>query len=224
MTETGLEDITFTFKSHTPYSQFSSLTKSPSLPGTSTFISELLALTISHDREPWLRYTWQPSVLLMEMVGTLPITCMHRKLLATNRRGTVCWTKFPRGSSRTHKHTHLDFNILAVDHLNNSHNVIKHKAQFLAVICRDSEVKAKRTWPFFGSTKPPCKAVRGSYRWWWNWFFPLLAECCCCTWRHKPPVWALCHWSQGPELPPGFPVNYNTRTPGRVKTESCMHT
>lgn len=51
------------------------LTYSSSPCGTRMFISELLALTMSQLRESLLRYTWQPSVLLMEMVGTLPSTC-----------------------------------------------------------------------------------------------------------------------------------------------------
>lgn len=42
--------------------------------GIRMFISELLALTMSQLRESLLRQTWQPSVLLMEMVGTLPNT------------------------------------------------------------------------------------------------------------------------------------------------------
>lgn len=50
------------------------LTYSSSPCGTRMFISELLALTMSQLRESLLRYTWQPSVLLMEMVGTLPST------------------------------------------------------------------------------------------------------------------------------------------------------
>lgn len=50
------------------------LTKSPPSVGIRTFISDDLALTISQSREFLLRYTWQPSVLLMEIVGTLPIT------------------------------------------------------------------------------------------------------------------------------------------------------
>lgn len=50
------------------------LTNSPSSLGTRTFISELLALMTSQLRESLLRYTWQPSVLLMEMVGTFPMT------------------------------------------------------------------------------------------------------------------------------------------------------
>lgn len=50
------------------------LTNSPPSLGTRTFISELLALMTSQPRESLLRYTWQPSVLLMEMVGTLPKT------------------------------------------------------------------------------------------------------------------------------------------------------
>lgn len=49
-------------------------TYSSSPCGTRMFISELLALTMSQLRESLLRYTWQPSVLLMEMVGTLPST------------------------------------------------------------------------------------------------------------------------------------------------------
>lgn len=55
-----------------------SLTKSPSSLGTRTFISELLALMTSHWRESLLKYTWQPSVLLMEMEGTFPMTCVVR--------------------------------------------------------------------------------------------------------------------------------------------------
>lgn len=43
------------------------------------FISELLALTISHSSEALLRYTWHPSVLLMEMVGTFPSTCETKR-------------------------------------------------------------------------------------------------------------------------------------------------
>lgn len=38
------------------------------------FISEDLALTISQSNASSLRYMWQPSVLLMEIVGTFPIT------------------------------------------------------------------------------------------------------------------------------------------------------
>lgn len=57
-----------------------------------------------------------------------------------------------------------------------------------------------------------CLSEAGSmlhtYLKWWSWFFPLSAECCCCTWRHKPPVWARFHWSQGPEHLHGSPVNY----------------
>lgn len=54
---------------------FLALTYSSSPCGTRMFISELLALTMSQSSESLLRYTWQPSVLLMEMVGTLPNTC-----------------------------------------------------------------------------------------------------------------------------------------------------
>lgn len=50
------------------------LTNSPSSLGIRTFISELLAVMTWHLMESLLRYTWQPSVLLMEMVGTFPMT------------------------------------------------------------------------------------------------------------------------------------------------------
>lgn len=50
------------------------LTYSSSPCGTRMFISELLALTMSQSSDSLLRYTWQPSVLLMEIVGTLPKT------------------------------------------------------------------------------------------------------------------------------------------------------
>lgn len=39
--------------------------------------------------------------------------------------------------------TYLDLNILAVDHLHNTHNIVKNKAQFLAVVCRESDVIKK---------------------------------------------------------------------------------
>lgn len=32
--------------------------------------------------------------------------------------------------------THLDLDILAVNHLHDAHNVIKHQAHFLTVVCR----------------------------------------------------------------------------------------
>ena len=63
-----------------------------------TFISEDLALTISQSREFLLRYTWQPSVLLMEMVGTLPITCRGNQehwVLASGRTTVNCGKSFP---------------------------------------------------------------------------------------------------------------------------------
>lgn len=84
--------LTHVFLHYFSYSsQFTpSLTKSPFLPGTSTFISELLALMISHDSESWLRYTWQPSVLLMEMVGTLPKTCIYRRHSNMQQGQQVC--------------------------------------------------------------------------------------------------------------------------------------
>ncbi len=40
--------------------------------------------------------------------------------------------------STKHKHTHLDLNIFAVDHLNNTHNIIKDQTQFLTVIWKDN--------------------------------------------------------------------------------------
>lgn len=72
---------------------------------------------------------------------------------------------------------------------------------------------------FFGRKKPSqtnkknlslCEAgaVLHPYLQWWSWSFLLSAECCCCTWRHRPPVWALSHWSQGPEHLHGSPINY----------------
>lgn len=61
------------------------LTKSPPSAGIRTFISDDLALTISQSREFLLRYTWQPSVLLMEIVGTLPITYGASKGAAEDR-------------------------------------------------------------------------------------------------------------------------------------------
>lgn len=50
------------------------LTKSPFPFGTKTFISEDLELTISTSRDSGLRYIWQPSVLSIDIVGTLPST------------------------------------------------------------------------------------------------------------------------------------------------------
>ncbi len=41
--------------------------------------------------------------------------------------------------STKHKHTHLDLNIFAVDHLNNTHNIIKDQTQFLTVIWKDKK-------------------------------------------------------------------------------------
>lgn len=41
--------------------------------------------------------------------------------------------------------THLDFNILAVDNLHNTHNIIKNKAQFLAVVCIESDMVQKKS-------------------------------------------------------------------------------
>ena len=45
----------------------------------STFISEDLAEMISVAIESLLRYIWQPSVLSIDMVGTLPRTCRIRQ-------------------------------------------------------------------------------------------------------------------------------------------------
>lgn len=39
----------------------------------------------------------------------------------------------------THTHTHLDFNVPRVDYLHNTHNIIKNKPQFLAVVWRESD-------------------------------------------------------------------------------------
>lgn len=55
------------------------LTNSPSPDGTETFISELLALMISQSNESLLRKIRQPSVLLMEIMGALPRTCLRKK-------------------------------------------------------------------------------------------------------------------------------------------------
>lgn len=56
------------------------------------------------------------------------------------------------GLSQFYKCTHLDFNILAVDHLHNTDNIIKNKAQFLAVVCRESDMVTKNE--FFCSAHP----------------------------------------------------------------------
>ena len=42
------------------------------------FISEDLAVIISHCSEALLRNTWQPSVLSIETVGHFPVTCWER--------------------------------------------------------------------------------------------------------------------------------------------------
>lgn len=76
MKESGKHSETSRERQHSlspcPFSQ--TLTYSPSSCGIMMFISELLALTTSQLRESLLRQTWQPSVLLMEMVGTVPNT------------------------------------------------------------------------------------------------------------------------------------------------------
>lgn len=44
--------------------------------------------------------------------------------------------------STKHKHTHLDLNIFAVDHLNNTHNIVKDETQFLTVIWKENKKTA----------------------------------------------------------------------------------
>lgn len=112
------------------------LTNSPSLPGTRTFISELLALMISHFKESLLRYTWQPSVLLMEIVGTFPITWAGR---STQERSVInAAVRLILILTRNHSwnvgHTHLDLHILTVDDFYNADDVVKHQAHFLTVV------------------------------------------------------------------------------------------
>ena len=53
----------------------SALTKSPSALGMQMFISEDLAVIMSAVIDSLLKNTWHPSVLSMETVGHLPITC-----------------------------------------------------------------------------------------------------------------------------------------------------
>lgn len=44
-------------------------------PGTSTFISLDLAVVIEASSEPLLKYSWQPAVLSIDIVGAEP--CMN---------------------------------------------------------------------------------------------------------------------------------------------------
>jgi hypothetical protein len=48
------------------------ITNSPSARGMSTFISDDLLVTISAFKASLLKYTWQPSVFWMEIVGNAP--------------------------------------------------------------------------------------------------------------------------------------------------------
>lgn len=52
----------------------SKLTQSSSelAPGTSTFISLDLAVVIEASSEPLLKYSWQPAVLSIDIVGAEP--------------------------------------------------------------------------------------------------------------------------------------------------------
>ena len=63
------------------------LTKSPSALGMQMFISEDLAVIISAVIDSLLKNTWHPSVLSMETVGHLPITCKWRKVYREGEEG-----------------------------------------------------------------------------------------------------------------------------------------
>lgn len=74
------------------------LTNSPLALGISTFISDDLELTISTARESLERYIWQPSVLSIEMVGTLPKTWWNQNQVSLHflwnisKKLTCIWT------------------------------------------------------------------------------------------------------------------------------------
>lgn len=70
---TGYSVYKHKHKKHTNHCK-TKLTKSPFGFGTKTFISEDFELTISTFKDSELKYIWQPSVLSIEIVATLPST------------------------------------------------------------------------------------------------------------------------------------------------------
>jgi hypothetical protein len=78
---------------------------------------------ISADRESLLKYTWQPSVLSMDTVGTFPVT--YNKSDSMNALSKCTFNPI----------LHLCLNTLAVDEIERSDHILKHHSRFLAVIC-----------------------------------------------------------------------------------------